>query len=130
VAYVESVSKENATLHNTAKKKMTMAISQQKKPVTGIAHGNTHAMQIKDVKLEVEKEVVEERVELQVHKQNNVEVGDEDDVKLLFTNQFTEKLKLSDKGGQIIYALALPLTCSSIVCKCGKGVDCNLFLFF
>jgi hypothetical protein len=92
VAYVESVSKENATLHNTAKKKMTMAISQQKKPVTGIAHGNTHAMQIKDVKLEVEEEVVEERVELQVHKQNNVEVGDEDDVKLLFTNQFTESL--------------------------------------
>jgi hypothetical protein len=46
-------------------------------------------VQIKVVKLDVAEEVVEERVELQVHEQNDVEVGDEDDVKLLCTNQFT-----------------------------------------
>jgi hypothetical protein len=49
-------------------------------------------------------------VELQVHKQNDVEVGDEDGVKLFCTNQFTQKLKLIGKGGPIIYTLILHLT--------------------
>jgi hypothetical protein len=57
VVYLESVRKENATLHSTMKKKDTVVkILQQKKPVAGIAYSNTHAMQIKDVKLEVEEE--------------------------------------------------------------------------
>jgi hypothetical protein len=67
VAYVESVHKENATLHSTVKKDTAVAMSQKKKPVAGMAHGSTHTVQIKDVKLEVEEEVVEERVELHVH---------------------------------------------------------------
>jgi hypothetical protein len=87
VVYVESVRKENATLHPTVKKKnMAVAILQQKKPVAGIAHGNTQTMQIKDVKLEVQEEVVAEQVELHVHQQNDVEVGDKDGVKVLCTN--------------------------------------------
>jgi hypothetical protein len=87
VVSVESTRKLNATLHSPTKKNDTaVAIWTQKKPVASVAHGNTHAVQIKDVKLEVEEEVVEEWVELQVHEQNDVEVGDEDGVKLLFTN--------------------------------------------
>jgi hypothetical protein len=85
-----------------------VAISQQKKPVLGVAHGNTHAVQNKDVKHEVQEEVVEDRVELQVHEQNDVEVGTEYGVKLLCTNQFTQKPKLVRKGGQIMYTLILP----------------------
>jgi hypothetical protein len=56
VVYLESVRKENATLHSTMKKDTVVKILQQKKPVAGIAYSNTHAMQIKDVKLEVEEE--------------------------------------------------------------------------
>jgi hypothetical protein len=60
VASVESVRKENATFHSTMKKKDTTVVtSQQKTPVVGVAHGNTHVVQIKDVKHEVEQEVVE-----------------------------------------------------------------------
>jgi hypothetical protein len=65
-------------------------------------------MQIKDVKLEVEEKVVEQRVKLQVHEQNDVEVGNEDGVKLLYTNQFNQKLKLIGKGGQIILYFNTP----------------------
>jgi hypothetical protein len=109
VASVESEHKENATLHSTVKKKdRAMAISQQKKSATGITNNNTHAMQIKDVKLEVEEKVVEQRVKLQVHEQNDVEVGNEDGVKLLYTNQFNQKLKLIGKGGQIVLYFNTP----------------------
>jgi hypothetical protein len=65
VACVESMRKENATLRSTVKKKDTaVAISQQKKTVIGVPHVNTHVVRIKDVKLEVDEGVVEERVEL------------------------------------------------------------------
>jgi hypothetical protein len=131
VAYVVSMHKETTTLHSTTKKKDTnVAISQQKKPVAGVAHGNTHVVQIKDVKLEVEEDVVEQRVELQVHEKNDVEVKDDNGVKLLCTNQFTQNLKLIEKAGKIIYTLILPITCSPLVCKRGIGVYCNLFLLF
>jgi hypothetical protein len=76
VAYVESMRKENATLHSTSKKDNTVAIWQQTNPVASVAHGNTHDVQIKDLKLDVEEVVVEELVELQVYQQNDVEVGD------------------------------------------------------
>jgi hypothetical protein len=69
-------------------------------------------------------------VELQVRKQNDVEVGDEVGVKLFCTNQFTQKLKLIGKGGQTIYTLILPLTCSYLGSRHGIGVVHNLFLFF
>jgi hypothetical protein len=50
------------------KKGIVLAISQQKKSATGVAHGNTHTVQMKDVKLIVEEGVMEQRVEeLQVH---------------------------------------------------------------
>jgi hypothetical protein len=64
VACVESMRKENATLRSTVKKDTAVAISQQKKTVIGVPHVNTHVVRIKDVKLEVDEEVVEERVEL------------------------------------------------------------------
>jgi hypothetical protein len=40
------------------------------------------------------------------------------------------KLKLIEKGGQFIYTLTLPLTCSFLGCKRGIGLSYNLFLFF
>jgi hypothetical protein len=64
VACVESMRKENATLRSTVKKDTAVAISQQKKTVIGVPHVNTHVVRIKDVKLEVDEGVVEERVEL------------------------------------------------------------------
>jgi hypothetical protein len=58
-------------------------------------------------------------VELQVRKQNDVEVGDEVGVKLFCTNQFTQKLKLIGKGGQTIYTLILPSRAAILVADMG-----------
>jgi hypothetical protein len=68
-------------------------------------------------------------VELQVHEQNDVEVGNGDGVKLLCTNQFTQKLKLIEKDRQIIYTLILPLTCSSLGCRHEIGVCYNFLIY-
>jgi hypothetical protein len=49
-------------------------------------------------------------------------------VKLVFTDQFTQKPKLVRKGGEFIYTSIL-LTCRSLGRKCGIGVS-FIFLFF